>query len=1012
MNTNGQDTPNTSHVLGLNLGAKAIGWALIEPGAPGKEPSIIASGVRVFQEVVDPKTRIPKNAQRRAARATRRILARRHARRAQLQRRLIIEGFLPQALGESTRPEAIYNGIGNPYELRRRGLDEALQPHELGRVLTHLCARRGFQSNAKSLLGLLAQEFDDLLAATDAVHVAPRVKRGPKASKEDEEGEVKSAISKLRADIASSGARTLGEFLARLPREERKRGRYTDRQMFKDEFEAIWRAQTQFHERLQSEGFKAAIYDMLFFQRPLKRRKGFAGRCSLEPSRRRAATARLESQRFRILQDINHLAAQDPVTHEYRFLNADERAMLYETLMTQKSLTFGEARRRLRLPKTAVFNLEQSTDRERLIGNTTACALDAILEDRWRTLSTAQQTQLVEDLLTIEDKTHLVKRLREHWGFSREQQYRLAILELEAGYMSHCLKVINRMLPYFEQGSPYAVARVKAGYRYQQQEIALRRLPPALNVANPLVRKTVNESRRLINRLIAVYGKPQAIRVQVALSLRTYGKRGEEYERQQRLKRKANERAREQLLALNITPSRELQLKFRLWEESEGLCLFSGRSISLAQLFSDEVEIEHIMPFARSLDDSYMNKALCFTDERRALKRSRLAKEAYVRDEERWQGLLQRIHKKSIPLGKERRFLLDSVQPLDEVISHQLNDTRFLVIKKYFEKLGCAVDLSRGAHIGDLRRTWALDSLLGEEPEADHRHHVLDAIIVALADRARLKEIAAASAAAEDASFQHGALTLALPWESFPIAVRIVLDGMVISHACNRRITGAFHEETAYGFRAGTGKLHYRKRLDGTFRPKGVEHIADPVIQKLVSERLQAHGGDPKKAFATPLLHLDGKTPIKAVRLARNGSPATMFAVHRPGETRAYKHYELGSNHHIEIFEDEEGNRVGRVVTTMEAARRARRAGEPVIDRHWQGKRFVMSLCINDMVQTINGGALYRVQKIARGSDITLRLDRAATLDRSEERHIARPSTLAATKVVVDTIGRISRAGD
>ena len=51
-------------------------------------------------------------------------------------------------------------------------------------------------------------------------------------------------------------------------------------------------------------------------------------------------------------------------------------------------------------------------------------------------------------------------------------------------------------------------------------------------------------------------------------------------------------------------------LKYKLWIECEKTCPYSGKPISFEQLFggSGEIQIEHIMPWSRSLDDSFMNK--------------------------------------------------------------------------------------------------------------------------------------------------------------------------------------------------------------------------------------------------------------------------------------------------------------------------------------------------------------------------------------------------------------------
>jgi CRISPR/Cas system Type II protein with McrA/HNH and RuvC-like nuclease domain len=54
------------------------------------------------------------------------------------------------------------------------------------------------------------------------------------------------------------------------------------------------------------------------------------------------------------------------------------------------------------------------------------------------------------------------------------------------------------------------------------------------------------------------------------------------------------------------------KIRYRLWKDQDQRCAYSGNPIALGQIFSADCEIDHILPFKKSLDDSYMNKVLCF----------------------------------------------------------------------------------------------------------------------------------------------------------------------------------------------------------------------------------------------------------------------------------------------------------------------------------------------------------------------------------------------------------------
>lgn len=127
----------TRHVIGFDIGSNSVGSVWIDRKAGG-----ITAGVSVFPAGVDEsddKRGDPKNAKRRMTRRTRITLARRSQRKRELRLKLIEAGLLPGTEAEfKTLLETT-----DPWELRRKGLDEPLTPFEFGRVLLHLAQRRG-----------------------------------------------------------------------------------------------------------------------------------------------------------------------------------------------------------------------------------------------------------------------------------------------------------------------------------------------------------------------------------------------------------------------------------------------------------------------------------------------------------------------------------------------------------------------------------------------------------------------------------------------------------------------------------------------------------------------------------------------------------------------------------------------------------------------------------------------------------------------------------------------------
>jgi len=213
--------------LGLDLGPNSIGWALIDEEAH----RIVNLGVRIFPEGVDnfdTAKEVSRNEARRTARAMRRGTKRRQQRRRRLREGLIAAGLFPSNPEDQTALLA-----RDPYDLRARALDEKRSSHELGRIFLHLAARRGFLSNRKTDRG--DKEVQGML------------------------GE----ISQLEAEMAANSFPTLGKLLHQKARQfdhahredgDHVRNRHTKRQMYEDEFNAIWDKQrTLGHASLLTE---------------------------------------------------------------------------------------------------------------------------------------------------------------------------------------------------------------------------------------------------------------------------------------------------------------------------------------------------------------------------------------------------------------------------------------------------------------------------------------------------------------------------------------------------------------------------------------------------------------------------------------------------------------------------------------------------------------------------------------------------------------------------------------
>lgn len=997
-------------ILGLDLGSNSVGWALLS--ADDRLPAgIVDLGVRIFNKAVEEKTPTPKNAKRRERRLARRVIQRRARRKQRMLNYLVSLRLLPSELKNNPQPEIILNQLGDPYKLRAKALDDRLLPFELGRVLLHLVQRRGFLSNKKTLLGSEMLDDPDVTAVLEELG-----EDKPEVSADAEESSFKADISELKKKISEANCRTLGEYLASLDDHQCKRNRAreggylrTDRQMYREELDAIWSQQSQYHDMLTEET-RFQMEEIIFHQRPLKLDANRVGKCSLEKRHKRCRTARLEYQKFRYLQDINNLRYLDPYTEKEVSLTEQDREKLRYLFESNSSPTFGQIRKALGL-KGVDFNLEGSV--KKLKGNTTASAIRAVLPE-WDDFSEEKRHTLVEDLLSIRKKTALKKRLIGFWGLEGKTAVALCLLEFEPGHGSHSSKAIKKLLPYLEEGQLYSDARVSADYGYEQSDIEpLDKLGPPPEIPNPIVRKGLHELRRVVNAVIAEYGKPDIIRIEMARDLEMNTKRYKQFMRQQGENTKANDKAVEEYkviasrnpgLGMSKYPSRNDKIKYRLWRDQDMRCAYSGEQINMTTLFSAEVEIDHILPLSQSLDDSYMNKVVCFSSENR-YKGNRTPREAYSGNEEKWGQITSAINRwdKRKLKSKIERFYKTEVELLErDFIGSQLTDTRYISKEagNYLKTLGVDVTFTKGVMTSWLRQHWKLNELIGnsdQKERTDHRHHAIDAAVIACIDR-HFYQILASNAKALDKEktglTMHDLLTDP-PFESFRKELEDRLESMIISFSSQKKISGALHEETGVGFIEGVGTV-YRKDLDGSFTQ--VDKIIDPIVQDQVRNHLAAYDNKPKQAFAEGItvFHRDGKTPIKRVRVKQADTTLkdlekSKFGVrNRQGEVFRWMAY--GNLHHVEIIRNKTtGKYKGVFVTTMEAAHRVRGVGKSkvaVIETdHGDQFEFVIALHINDLVSVdVSGGRkFFRIQKLEQPFKLMLRLHTAATLDQKDE---------------------------
>lgn len=966
--------------LALDLGSTSIGWAMIRLDAEHNPCAIIKAGVRIFSDGRNPKDGSSLAVSRREARAMRRRRDRLLKRKTRMMKLLVQHGFFSE---DSLQRKALEKL--DPYRLRAEGLQRALRPGEFARALFHINQRRGFKSNRK----------------TD--------------KKENDSGALKQAIKQLRQSLLTEDCRTVGEWLhrhhsqghgVRARYRERKVLRedgkaridksydlYVDRAMIESEFDALWAVQSSLDPVRFYEQARIDLKDCLLHQRPLKPVK--PGRCTLLPEEERAPLALPASQQFRIYQELNHLRLLQPDLRETP-LTLAQRNTLAHALESKGKLSFEQIRKLLGLPGSIQFNLEDPKRKE-LKGNATSAMLARkdLFGPAWLQFTPALQQSIVQQLLSEENETRLVQWLQAQTGIDEAHAESIANAPLPEGYGSLCLRALERILPALEREvMTYDKAVQAAGFEHHSQldhaatgEI-LERLPyygeylqrhvgfgtgdlqdlPEKRygrIANPTVHIGLNQIRTVVNQLIQRHGHPSEVIVEVARELKQSREQRREEQERQAKNQKRNERMRTDISAiLGTTPDRvktsDIQ-KLILWEElshneADRRCPYSGAQISLGMLFSEQVEIEHILPFSMTLDDSLNNKTVA-TRQANRIKGNRTPWEARQDFEALgWttEGMLDRAE--LMPRNKRYRFGAEGyarwLRDDKGFLARALNDTRHLsrVAREYLSLI-CpqGTRVIPGQMTAMLRAKFGLNDILGlngEKNRNDHRHHAVDACVIGVTDQGLLQRFAQASASARQRQLGRLVDDMPLPWPSYREHVARAVERIWVSHKPDHGHEGAMHNDTAYGL-IGNGQVIVHKTHDGR-RVRTVESLK--VIE--ISDRCahERHG------------------------LLADGSP------------RPYKGYKGDSNYCMDIVRDEKGKWVSEVVSTFWAYQLARQHGqERLHDRRTSisGKPLVMRLMINDTVkfQHDNQLVVMRVASINSAGRLSLAGHNEANVD-------------------------------
>ena len=385
----------------------------------------------------------------------------------------------------------------------------------------------------------------------------------------------------------------------------------------------------------------------------------------------------------------------------------------------------------------------------------------------------------------------LYKALKEQYGFERENATFLINVSFIQDYGSLSSKAIRKIFPYIMKEG-YSDACDKAGYNHSNsltaEENNLRKLADSLDILpknslrNPVVEKILNQMIHVVNAIIKSpeMGRPDEIRVELARDLKKSAKERAKTTADISKATKLHEEYRKIITVEHgiKNPTRNDIIRYKLYQElaHNGYCTFyTNTYVKPQELYSKNIDIEHIIPKALSFDDSFSNKTLAIRSVNQSKDKmtaidfiNSLKNEDGVGD---YRNRVESAYKdRHISKAKYQKLLRPESDLAEGFIEREIRETQYISRKalQLLTEVSRSVTATTGRVTDRLREDWNLINVMKElnmpkykalgmtykeerknnqhvvkiqdwTKRNDHRHHAMDALAVAFTQKRHIQ---------------------------------------------------------------------------------------------------------------------------------------------------------------------------------------------------------------------------------------------------------------------------------
>lgn len=886
--------------LGLDIGITSVGWAVINLD----KERIEDLGVRIFNVAENPKTGESLATKRRIARSRRRVL-RRKVYRIKRVRDLVVEvGLISRAELETLYED---KNIIDVWEIRRKGLDEVLSNKELVKLLINFVKRRGFKSNRKN------------------------------ESNDKEIGILLNNINRNKQEMYETKSRTIGEFIYNKVKTSNdkyngfrnKSGKYlmaVSRDMILEEIKFLFKTQRDLGNKFMRSELEEKYLEIFNSQRPYSNfelLEKLVGNCTFEKKLKRAPKNSISAEEFVLYDNINKLSIISNGLK--RKLTENERKIIIEEAFKKKEVKYSRLRKLLNIEdneefSTLTYNMDKAkTENTKFIAMSGYHEIKKAIEqyggkELWNSVKdNKEMLNNIAYIITLGKSDNEISEQLKIRGVPDD--IIAATLDLTfSKFVNLSVYAIEKILPFMKEGLQYSEACEKAGYDFRNiyKGPKCKKLP-VINIdeiTNPVVNRSLAQSRKVINSIIDKYGSPIGINIELSRELTKNIKARENIIKKQIKNRERNEILKEELTSLLKRECNYSEiLKYRLWKEQSEKCAYSQKVITIHNLFEDGFcEIDHIIPFSRSFDNSILNKVLVLCSENQN-KGNRTPFEYFGHNIDKWSNFEQWILNSQLHYKKKLNLLSRKKNNSEDIKERYLKDTQYIskFIANYINnklefkesdiyKSKQKVLMINGIMTAYLRLKWGL---IKNREEGD-KHHALDAIVIAAATQRLINKISEYSKARElnwlsqqdikyidietereinKEDYKNMLKAFPTPWDKFREEVILRLSDnpkeelknnnikiydstfieknlrpIFVSRVPNRKVKGALFEETIYSKKAFRDGIFVTKKKLIDLTKKDLDNIydynCDKKLYDSIIERMEKFNYNGKKAFA------------------------------------------------------------------------------------------------------------------------------------------------------------------